>query len=85
MRMIRSWEQICNHKFVNIQSCSDHLINAWIKFFCKSFCVQVPKDNSAENCCDGMILKLSKNKDHTEYALIDIPNIVYMERVEIII
>ena len=64
--MIRSWEQICNHKFVNIQSCSDHLINAWIKFFCKSFCVQMPKDNSAENGCDGMIIKLKKNGYHIE-------------------
>ena len=40
----------------------------------------MPKDNSAENCCDGMILKLKKNKDHTEYALTDIPNMAYMER-----
>ena len=55
MRMIRSGEQICNHKFVNFKSGTDNLFNAGIKFFAEPLCIQMPENNSAEDWGDGGI------------------------------
>ena len=53
--MIRSGEQICNHKLVNFKSGTNNLFNAGIKFFAESFCVKVLENDSAEDRCDGGI------------------------------
>ena len=53
--MIRSREQICNHKLVNFKRGTDNLFNAGIKFFAEPLCVKVPENDSAEDRSDGGI------------------------------
>ena len=55
MRMIRSWQQICNHKLVNFKRGTDNLFDAGIKFFAEPFCVKVPENDSTEDRGDGGI------------------------------